>query len=74
MIPPQYDKVYKYSEGLAPVKTVGKWGFIDKTGQMVIAPQYDEAYPFSDGLASVELGKRAGYIDKTGKYVWAPTK
>ncbi len=65
------------STSLFPIKKDGKWGYIDKTGKIIIDPQYDDAWPFSEGLAAVmivdeETGKW-GYIDKTGKYVWEPT-
>jgi len=52
----------------------GKWGFIDKTGKIVIEPKFDNiARDFSEGLALFNLGSKYGYIDKTGKYVWEPT-
>jgi hypothetical protein len=43
-----------------------KWGYIDKTGALVIQPQFDSASGFSDGLAAVQQGQKWGYIDKTG--------
>jgi hypothetical protein len=55
------------------VKTGDKWGYIDKTGQMVIPPKFSGALGFTEGLAAVVTGDKWGYIDKTGKYVWAPT-
>src|SRR5207249_1477743 len=36
---------------------VGKWGYIDKRGTLVIAAQFDAAEGFREGLARVELGK-----------------
>jgi hypothetical protein len=33
-------------ETLAAVKIGGKWGYIDKTGKIVIKPQFDEAGDF----------------------------
>ena len=51
---------------------VGKYGYIDKTGQIVIAPQFDLAYSFYDGLAQVEIDGKEGFIDKTGKMVIKP--
>jgi len=33
----------------------GTWGFIDKTGKVVIPPQFDWAMEFSEGLAAVEI-------------------
>jgi hypothetical protein len=64
-----------FSEELAAVEIDGKWGFIDKTGQMVIQPQFAKPslfakpYYFVGGLALVWAGEKWGYIDKTGKYV-----
>jgi len=37
----------------------GKWGYIDKTGKIVIEPQFDDAYyNFHEGLASVGVGDK----------------
>src|SRR5580692_10691799 len=30
------------------------WGFIDKTGHMIIKPQYEDVRQFSEGLAGVK--------------------
>jgi len=49
-----------------------KWGYIDKTGQIVIKPQFDNAENFSEGLARVKVGDKYGYIDKTGQIVIKP--
>ncbi len=63
-----------FSDGLARFQTMdGKWGFVNKTGEIVIKPSYDYAESFSDGLALVanESGKGiiAGFIDKSGNKV-----
>jgi predicted DNA-binding WGR domain protein len=57
----------------------GKWGFIDKTGKVVIQPQFDYAFGFSEGLVAVEIRTETtsmvrmwGYIDRTGKLVIKP--
>ena len=62
----------QFHEGLATIKQGGKWGYIDKSGKMVIAPQFNEALRFSEGLASVKSGDKWGYIDKSGNMVIAP--
>ena len=46
-----------------------KYGFIDKTGKVVIERKFDRAGGFSEGLAPVAIGKKWGYIDKRGKKV-----
>jgi tetratricopeptide (TPR) repeat protein len=52
-------------------KISGKWGYIDKTGKIVVEPHFDGAGDFRDGLGLVTIGSHWAYIDKTGKYVWA---
>lgn len=43
---------------IAVADSSGKWGFADRTGEIVIPCQYDDAMSFSDGLAPV---KENGY-------------
>lgn len=38
-----------------PILKDGKWGFIDKTGKVVIRPEYDYVEEFSEGLALVRI-------------------
>src|SRR6218665_2970306 len=57
---------------LAPVKIEGKWGYINKTGKIVIKLQFDEARGFREGLANIKLDSKWGYINKTGKIVINP--
>ena len=47
----------------------GKWGYIDRTGAMIVKPQYEAANHFSEGLAPVQIARRWGYIDTTGQLV-----
>src|SRR5512140_1506705 len=57
---------------LFPVVKGGKWGYIDRTGRVVVAPRFDEAARFSEGLAPVRAGKQLGYADPAGKLVLVP--
>jgi len=54
----------------------GKWGYIDRTGEIKIPPQFGYAKQFSEGLALVTLGEgmkgRAGYIDAHGLFKITP--
>ena len=72
IIPPQFDKAYRFYEGLARVKIYNKWGFINKRGEFVIKPIYDEARDFSEGMAGVKVGDKWGFINKKGKLVIPP--
>jgi hypothetical protein len=57
---------------LWPVKQGEKWGYIDKTGRLIIPCTFDAAGDFSEDLAAVEIKEKTGYIDKTGKFVIPP--
>lgn len=41
-----FEKAFPFNEGLAAVKLNGKFRFIDKTGNTVIANQFDDAHFF----------------------------
>ncbi|HEV2862638.1 MAG TPA: WG repeat-containing protein [Pyrinomonadaceae bacterium] len=68
----RFDGAGKFSEGLAPFKRGGKWGYVDKTGRVVIAPRFDGAQPFSEGLARVTQGRLYGFIDRSGEFAVPP--
>jgi hypothetical protein len=54
-------------------KDDGRWGYIDKTGRVVIKPQFYGAYLFREGLARViSKNGKTGFIDTTGKMVIPP--
>lgn len=72
MIPPQFESAGGFSGGLAVVNVKGKYGYIDKTGRVVISPQFYSAGGFSEGLAEVRINGKWGYIDKTGRIVISP--
>ena len=44
-----------YSEGMAAYCVAGKWGYLDKNGNISIISKYEEAGDFEDGLAVVKL-------------------
>ena len=55
--------------GLFPILKNGKWGYINRSGQVAIQPEFDYATPFFDGMAFVSTGGKPGYIDPKGKLV-----
>ncbi len=57
---------------LFPAELDGKWGFIDRYGQIAIGPQYECAWDFTEGLARVQVKGLRGFIDRTGKMVVEP--
>ena len=65
-----YEGAGNFSEGLAAVFDRHKgWGFIDKTGAVVIQPRFEGSLGFRDGLAPVVLAGKWGFIDKAGHLV-----
>jgi len=62
---------------LTPQRKDGKFGYIDKDGNVVIEHKFAIAHPFKDGLALVkeELGRSGsgyGYIKENGDYFIEP--
>ncbi|MDO4754423.1 MAG: WG repeat-containing protein [Bacillota bacterium] len=73
----RYHRLNRFSDGLALVINEQvdnlKFGYIDKTGKIVVDIKYADAHDFREGLASVNIGTLSapkwGFIDKTGKLV-----
>ena len=47
----------------------GKWGFVNRNGEIVINPEYDYVFNFSEGIAAVSLRGKLGFIDMTGTFI-----
>ena len=63
--PAVYHTPFEFTAPYAAKKD-GKFGYIDRTGEMIIPPQFDRAMGFVEGLGRVGIGDKHGYIDKTG--------
>jgi hypothetical protein len=71
-LPGRFNNAGAFREGLAPVEVGEKWGYIDRSGAIVIPPRYAAASSFSEGLAAVGDREKFGYIDKSGRIVVEP--
>ncbi len=81
VIPFSVGRLYDFNDGLAIKNNnsefvdeysdnTGLWGFIDKTGKMVISQEWSWAEPFFEDLAAVKnKDGKYGFIDKSGKLV-----
>ncbi|MFN8577595.1 MAG: WG repeat-containing protein [Candidatus Sericytochromatia bacterium] len=61
-----------FNEGLSVIKTLPKYGYIDKTGKLIIKTKFQNAGNFSEGLAGIQINNEWGFIDKTGEIVIKP--
>jgi len=69
VIPPMYDEVFHFKEGLACVELDEKCGYIDTQNNLVIPCEYETAFSFSEGYAVVVKSGLCGYIDKNNNVV-----
>ncbi|MEZ4535609.1 MAG: WG repeat-containing protein [Cyanobacteriota/Melainabacteria group bacterium] len=49
-----------------------KFGFLNRSGEVVISARFDEVGDFSEGVARVRVGKSWGLIDRSGDYLVEP--
>ncbi len=57
---------------LLPVKSGGRFGYINPKGEYVINPQFDDATMFREGIARVKKNGKYGYIHPDGTYLCNP--
>lgn len=72
VIEPRFKDAGEFSNGLAYIQIMKKYGYIDTNGEIKIKPQFIDAKDFSQKLAAVKVegkdGKeRWGFINKKGK-------
>ena len=74
VIEPRFKDGGEFSEGLAYVKVISHYGFIDLSGEIVIRPSFADARDFSEGLAGVQINRAGkwGFINRSGEVVIKP--
>ena len=66
----RYDEVRAFSEGLALVRSKGRWGYINRTGQPAIPTTFRAAWPFTNGRARTQTDEgKFGFIDRDGNWI-----
>ena len=67
MIKPTFGDAREFKEGLAAIKVNGKFGYINKSGKIVIKPTFDEAREFESGLAAIKVGTSTAISTSQGR-------
>lgn len=66
VVPPKYNEVTNFNEGLARVRLGQKWGLIDTKGTILRKPTFNFIGEFVDGVAKVLLEGEEYYMNKEG--------
>ena len=54
-----------------PIYEGGKFGFMDRTGTVVVSPRYNGAWQPTEGLAAVQVGRVWGFVDEAGRMMFS---
>ena len=65
----KYSWVGEESEGLVPVKFLGRYGYANEDGKLVIPAKFNSIVKFQDGYAVVEKRGKQGLIDNQGDFI-----
>ena len=73
IVEPQFERAMPYEKtGLARIVNNGKYGFVDRSGALVILCMFDDAQPFTAATTPVKQSGKWGLIDQTGAFVLDP--
>lgn len=59
----RFEKIFGFREGYSKMQMKGKFGFIDKHGDIYISAQYPDAGEMSDSMVNVILRGKWGFVD-----------
>ena len=68
----RYDSVTHFHHGMAAVKVLGRWGYINKSERIIVQPRFACAYPFRGAYGycekkwQVRHGQHAGQDNHSG--------
>jgi hypothetical protein len=73
VLPPQYGTISPFSGGdITSVKINEKWGFIDKSGKVILEPKFEAVGSFKNNFIAVKLNGKWGFLDRFGKIAISP--
>jgi hypothetical protein len=68
----KYQKIYNFSSGRAKILKDGRFGFLDRFGNVRVSPQYENAQDFSEGYTAVFLAGKWGFVDRNENLIVQP--
>jgi hypothetical protein len=68
----EFETIYEFKNGLAKVKSNGKFGFIDVNKVVIIPVVFDEVNDFIDDLAKAKYDSKWGFINNKGDFIIQP--
>lgn len=72
VIEAEFENVFPFYGDFAAVQINGKWGYINRAGEITVEPQFETVGPMQYGLAAVTLNNRPQLIDQTGQHITTP--
>ena len=72
VIPALFDEARDFTNGVAAVRVDQKWGYIDKSGRLLVQPVYENADDLDETLAMITLNAKTGYVNKAGQMIIEP--
>ena len=72
VLPAEFTEIFEYPIGeelCLVLHQSGKYGYVNRAGELVIPCQYDDAFDFSSGFSHIVLAGKAGIIDEHGNAV-----
>lgn len=67
ILPPQFTKVMRPSQGAFPVLKEGKWGLVSQSGEWLLPPTYKKVELYREGLWFGSNNLKGQYFDASGK-------
>lgn len=67
VVPPKYDTIQPFKNGMRMVEQNDKFGFLDASGREVVTPKYADARHFSDDVAVASMGQ-IHHTDRVGDF------
>ena len=74
VIEPKFETAKSFSDSLAVVKLNGKYGCVNRAGELVVPAKYWLCGPFSDGRALVVVPNKEKSIASTEQSISKPVK